>query len=204
VGLGLLLAPMALVALVIWVANGPPVLHREYRVGRHGVLFPQYKFRTLQPRSGTASSVAPEDDLRITNVGLCLRRWRLDEFPQLFNILLGQMSLVGPRPMPPGHAGTLPRKQLDILLSVRPGLTDEAALHFLAEDAVLAGRPDAQQLYLQRLLPAKVRMQIDALQQRSLAGDLRTVARTLAQLWSPRARVESATAMRKLLDTEAA
>ena len=195
---------MALVALRVLAAEGPPLLYREYRVGRHGHLFPLYKFRTLRAGSGDQRSVAPEDDPRITGTGLWLRRWRLDEFPQLFNVLWGHMSLVGPRPMPPAHASVLPPGQLEILVSVRPGVTDAAALHFLAEDAVLAGREDAEALYLECFLPAKTRMQIDALAHWSLGDDLRVLVRTLALLWSRRARQVSAAAMRLLLSPSAA
>lgn len=197
--LGLFLPLMVVVALLVLLTEGPPLLYREYRVGRQGRLFPMYKFRTLRPGSAGESTVAPEDDPRIRGAGLFLRHWRLDEFPQLFNVLRGHMSLVGPRPMPPAHAATLPREQLDVLLSVRPGLTDAASLHFLAEDAVLAGRADAEDVYLECFLPAKARMQVEGLRGASIGGDLRLLARTLAVLWSPRVRRESAVAMRQLL-----
>jgi len=198
-GIGLLLPLMALLALLVLAVDGPPVLYREQRLGRGGRLFTLYKFRTLRPGTGTISSVAPEDDPRITRTGLWLRRWRLDEFPQLVNVLRGDMSLVGPRPMPPAHAAAIARDQLDSLLSVRPGITDPAALHFLAEDAVLAGQVGAETAYLECFQPAKVQMQIDSLQHASFCGDLAVLARTLALLWSRSAREESARAMRRLL-----
>jgi lipopolysaccharide/colanic/teichoic acid biosynthesis glycosyltransferase len=196
----LLFAPLLLgVALLILCTDGLPLLYREHRVGREGKLFPLYKFRTLRTGHADERSVAPEDDPRITRTGLWLRRWRLDEFPQLFNVLCGHMSLVGPRPMPPLHAQALPKSQLTIILSVQPGVTDAAAIHFLAEDAVLAGHKDAEALYLECFMPAKASMQIDSLQHWSLGGDIKTVLRTLALLWSHAARKESAQAMRHLL-----
>ena len=198
-GLCSLLPLWIAVSLVVLATEGPPLFYREYRLGRYGRLFALYKFRTLRAGSGDERSIAPEDDPRITGAGLWLRRWRLDEFPQLFNVLCGHMSLVGPRPMPPSHADALPREQLDRLLSVRPGITDAAAIHFLAEDAVLAGQDDAEALYLRYFLPAKARMQIDALQHWSLAGDLRVIVRTLALLWSRRSRELSANTMRDIL-----
>jgi lipopolysaccharide/colanic/teichoic acid biosynthesis glycosyltransferase len=200
-GLILLLPLMIILALVVIATEGLPLLYREQRLGRNGRLFPLYKFRSLRAGSGEECSVAPEDDPRITGSGLWLRRWRLDEFPQLFNVLCGQMSLVGPRPMPPAHGAVLPAEQLEVLLSVRPGITDAAAIHFLAEDAVLAGRDDAEALYLQCFLPVKARMQVASLRRWSLAGDLRIAMRTLAQLWSRQARDESARQMRKILET---
>jgi len=198
-GLCLLLPVMLLLGLVLLVTDGPPLLYREQRVGRRGRLFALYKFRTLRPGTSAERSIAPEDDPRITRAGLWLRRWRLDELPQLVNVLRGHMSLVGPRPLPPAHAPALPGEVLDILLAVRPGITDPAALHFLAEDAVLAGLDDPEAVYLARFLPAKARMQVGALAQRSFAGDLRILARTLALLWSPAVRRASARAMRELL-----
>jgi lipopolysaccharide/colanic/teichoic acid biosynthesis glycosyltransferase len=101
--------------------------------------------------------------------------------------------------MPPSHAAALPRDLLTTLLSVRPGITDAAAIHFLAEDAVLAGRDDPEALYLANFLPVKARMQVDSLEHWSFAGDLRILGRTLALLWSRAAREESARAMRRLL-----
>ena len=201
VGLILLLPLIITLALVVIATEGPPLLYREQRLGRNGRLFPLYKFRTLRTGSGEECSVAPEDDPRITGSGLWLRRWRLDEFPQLFNVLCGHMSLVGPRPMPPAHGVALPPEQLEELLSVRPGITDAAAIYFLAEDAVLAGRDDAEALYLQCFLPVKARMQIASLRRWSLVGDVRVAMCTLALLWSRRARAESLRAMGEILET---
>ena len=198
-GLCLLLPLMVMLALLILCTEGRPVFYREDRVGLRGKLFSLYKFRTLHRGSSHECSVAPEDDRRITSAGLFLRRWRLDEFPQLFNVLCGEMSLVGPRPMPPAHADALPAEQLALLLSVPPGITDPAAIYFLAEDAVLAGQVDAEKLYLERFLPVKTRMQIDSLQHWSLMGDFRIVVRTLMLLWSRTARNKSAQAMHRLL-----
>jgi lipopolysaccharide/colanic/teichoic acid biosynthesis glycosyltransferase len=199
IALCLCLPLLLILALVVGLGAGRPVIHREYRVGRHGVTFPQFKFRTLRPGTAVLRSVAPEDDPRIVGAGRCLRHWRLDELPQLFNVLRGDMSLVGPRPMPRAHADSLPGWQRDIILSVRPGLTDTAALHFLAEDQVLAGTPDPEALYLSRLLPAKARMQVDSLQHWSPLEDLRVLGATVLSVWSPRAREQSVRALHRLL-----
>ncbi len=202
-GLLVFLPLMLVIALVVFATEGCPLLYRERRLGRQGRPFSLYKFRSLKPGSAKERSVAPEDDPRITGAGLWLRRWRLDEFPQLFNVLCGHMSLVGPRPMPPAHAAALSPEQLDVILSVRPGITDAAAIHFLAEDAVLAGRDDAEALYLQCLLPVKASMQIDSLRHWSLTEDFRVAMATFTQLWSRHARDESARAMREILESAA-
>jgi len=126
------------IALLVLFGSGLPILYRQERIGRNGRPFTLRKFRALKRRSATENSVAPEDDPRITRVGLPLRRTRLDELPQLYNVLVGDMSLVGPRPMVPRHLDALDRAVCEALLSVRPGVTDPASILYFAEDAVLA------------------------------------------------------------------
>jgi lipopolysaccharide/colanic/teichoic acid biosynthesis glycosyltransferase len=188
----LALAPVMLgIAVLVATSSGRPVLYREQRVGRGGMPFTLFKFRTLAQGSSTARSIAPEDDPRITQVGLPLRRTRLDELPQLYNVLVGDMSLVGPRPMVQTHADALDAETRKAVLSVRPGVTDPASVLYFAEDAVLAGRANAETEYLQLLLPAKARVQLDYLKHWHLAMDLRIVLRTLARVWSQQARGDS-------------
>lgn len=188
----LLLAPLLLcIALLVLLGSGAPILYREERIGQYGRPFFLLKFRTLRPGSSTDSSIAPEDDPRITGVGLPLRRSRLDEIPQLYNVLVGDMSLVGPRPMVLKHMEALDLATRQQLQSVRPGVTGPASIQFFAEDAVLAGRPDAELEYLQLLLPAKAAVQLHYLRHWDLSLDLRIICLTLASVWSPRAREES-------------
>ncbi|MCB1689371.1 MAG: sugar transferase [Halioglobus sp.] len=199
----LLLAPLMLgIAIVVARRSGRPVLYREPRVGRHGRTFTLLKFRTLYPGSTTLGSIAPEDDPRITPVGLPLRRSRLDELPQLYNVLVGDMSLVGPRPMVQAHADALDHATRQQILSVRPGVTDPASVLFFAEDAVLAGRPNAEAEYFQRLLPAKARVQLDYLQHWHLLLDLRVMLQTVARVWSPQAREDSKRRVEAILAQE--
>jgi len=200
----LLLALPLILAIALWVLllSGAPVLHRELRVGRNGRPFTLYKFRTLKPGTAMESSIAPEDDPRITRAGLPLRRTRLDELPQLFNLLTGDMSLVGPRPMVQRHAAALDSAIREEVLSVRPGVTDPASVLFFAEDAVLAGRPDAEAEYLQRLLPAKARVQLDYLRHWHPWLDIRIIFQTLTRVWSPRARADSMRRVQAILKGE--
>ena len=196
----LLLAPVMLaIALLIAWRSGRPVLYREPRVGRHGRVFTLLKFRTLYPGSTTLGSIAPEDDPRITAVGLPLRRSRLDELPQLYNVLIGDMSLVGPRPMVQAHVAALSDTTRTAVLSVRPGVTDPASVLFFAEDAVLAGRPNAEEEYFQCLLPAKAKVQLDYLQHWHLLLDIRIILRTVSRVWSARAREDSMRKVRSVL-----
>ncbi len=196
----LALAPSMLgIAMLVRLRSGKPVLYREQRVGRGGKPFTLLKFRTLDEGSASARSIAPEDDPRITMVGLPLRRTRLDELPQLYNVLVGDMSLVGPRPMVQRHADALDDATRQAVLSVRPGVTDPASVLFFAEDAVLAGRPNAEAEYLQLLLPAKAKVQLGYLQHWHLMMDLRVILRTLARVWSPQAREDSMRRVRAVL-----
>lgn len=196
----LVLAPAMLgIAVLVRLRSGKPVLYREQRVGRGGKPFTLLKFRTLDEGNASARSIAPEDDPRITMVGLPLRRTRLDELPQLYNVLVGDMSLVGPRPMVQRHADALDEATRQAVLSVRPGVTDPASVLFFAEDAVLAGRPNAETEYLQLLLPAKAKVQLDYLQHWHLMMDLRVILRTLARVWSPQAREDSMRRVRAVL-----
>jgi lipopolysaccharide/colanic/teichoic acid biosynthesis glycosyltransferase len=199
VGLFLLAPVMLVVALLVYLRSGGPVLYREPRVGRDGKPFTVLKFRTLYPGSTTLGSIAPEDDPRITAIGLPLRRTRLDELPQLYNLLIGDMSLVGPRPMVQRHADALDSATRQIVLSVRPGITDPAAVVFYAEDAVMAGRPNADAEYLQVLLPAKAKVQLDYLQHWSLILDIRVMLQTVARVWSRKARENSKQHVRAVL-----
>lgn len=196
----LLLAPVLLIiAVLVYLRSGRPVLYREPRVGRGGKPFTVLKFRTLYPGSTTLGSIAPEDDPRITSIGLPLRRTRLDELPQLFNVLIGDMSLVGPRPLVQRHADALDSATRQAVLSVRPGVTDPAAVLFYAEDAVLAGHANADAEYLQVLLPAKAAVQLDYLQHWSLLRDISVILQTVARVWSPRAREDSKRHVREVL-----
>lgn len=198
-GLVVLAPAMLLLALLVFLRSGRPVLYREQRVGRRGKPFTLLKFRTMFQGSTTLGSIAPEDDPRITAVGLPLRRTRLDELPQLYNVLVGDMSLVGPRPMVQAHADALDNDTRQLVLSVRPGVTDPASVLFFAEDAVLAGRPNAEAEYFQLLLPAKAKVQLDYLQHWHLMLDLRVILRTLAQVWSAQAREDSKRRVEALL-----
>jgi lipopolysaccharide/colanic/teichoic acid biosynthesis glycosyltransferase len=198
-GLCLLLPVLLVIAIVIRVTDGAPVLYQETRLGRHGLPFQILKFSTLREGSAVEPHIAPEGDPRITECGRWLRRWRLDEFPQLFNVIRGDMSLVGPRPLPAALAERLSAHERKVIFSVRPGITDPAAIHFLAEDAVLAGQDDAEAVYFERFFPARIEMAMAYVATAGFLSDMAVLVRTLALLWSRQAREQSAAAMRSLL-----
>ncbi|MFT4242737.1 MAG: sugar transferase [Acidovorax sp.] len=178
----LLLAPV-LLAVALWVAcDSPgPVLFRQQRVGRHGKPFCIYKFRTMRAAPG-GPAITVGDDARITRAGRWLRRTKADELPQFFNVLRGDMSVVGPRPEVPRYVALYPEALRDVVLSVRPGITDPASLAFRHESAILGQSRDPEQTYVQDILPAKLRHSADYVRTRSLRGDLIIIARTMATL----------------------
>lgn len=180
----LLLSPL-LLALALWVRldSSGPVFFRQERVGRHGVPFRIHKFRSMvadAPARGLALTVGA--DPRITRAGAVLRRTRLDELPQLFDVLQGTMSLVGPRPEVPKYVAFYPPELRDRVLSLRPGITDPSSLAYIDEAALLAAAADPEREYIEVVLPAKLRAAAAYAEQASLLTDLRVLLRTLALL----------------------
>jgi lipopolysaccharide/colanic/teichoic acid biosynthesis glycosyltransferase len=198
VGMLLVLPLLLAIALVILLFDGRPVVFSERRMGYRRNLFTLYKFRTLN-ESTLSSSVATSDDSRLTVSGGFLRRWHLDELLQLANVFKGEMSLVGPRPMKPLHADSLPEETLSCLLSFKPGLTGPASLMFMAEDEALAGYSDVESLYLEYVLPTKAACQMEYLRNYSLLLDLKLIVQTAHDVLSPRAYTISRDKVRSLL-----
>ena len=188
---------LAVIAGVILATARGPVFYHETRLGRHGRAFRLTKFRTLTRPDGP--SVAAENDGRIFPAARFLRRWRLDELPQLIHVLRGDMSLVGPRPLSLKHAGRLSDADRARLLVVRPGITGPAALAFLADDAVLSEYENPEGVYLRTLLPAKIALELDYIERWGLLVDARLLALTLLQLWSKGAREKSRERVARIL-----
>jgi lipopolysaccharide/colanic/teichoic acid biosynthesis glycosyltransferase len=178
----LLLSPLLLVlALVVKLDSPGPVFFRQQRVGRHGVPFRIHKLRTM--RHGAAGlALTVGDDARITRAGRWLRRTRLDELPQLIDVLQGTMSLVGPRPEVPRYVAHYPPALRERALAVRPGITDPSSLDFIDEAALLARAADPEREYIEVILPAKLQRAADYAERASLATDLGVLWRTLRVL----------------------
>ena len=180
----LLLAPLLLLlALAIRLDSAGPVFFRQERVGRLGVLFRIHKFRTMRvdaPALGLPLTVGR--DARITRVGQWLRHYRLDELPQLMDVLLGRMSLVGPRPEVPRYVAHYPAALRARVLAVRPGITDPASLAHIDEAALLAAAADPEREYIERILPTKLALQAAYAEHATLWTDLAVLARTLRVL----------------------
>lgn len=178
VGLLCLWPLLLAVGVTIAVAMpGGPVLFRQERVGRHGRAFTLVKFRTMAMGHG-GSSVSVAGESRITPLGAKLRRWKLDELPELWNVLRGDMSFVGPRPDVPGYADRLQGRDKDILL-LRPGITGPATLKYRDEERLLALQPDPQRYNDEVIWPDKVRLNLDYLAHHSFLGDLKIILKTI-------------------------
>ena len=176
----LLTSPLLLAAGVAVRLSSPgPILYRGRRVGIGGAPFEMLKFRTMvvgADRRGPAVTLGGDD--RVTSVGRILRRTKLDELPQLWNVLRGDMALVGPRPEHPDYVALYTPEQRRVL-SVRPGVTGAGSVAYRHEEGHLQG-PDAELRYREVLLPAKLALELDYLERRSLLLDLRLVLATVA------------------------
>jgi lipopolysaccharide/colanic/teichoic acid biosynthesis glycosyltransferase len=180
----LLLSPLMLaIAVAIKLDTRGPVFFRQQRVGRHGVPFRIHKFRSMvadAPQRGPALTVG--DDTRITRSGRWLRRTRLDELPQLIDVLAGHMSLVGPRPEVPQYVAHYPAALRERALSVRPGITDPSSLLYLDESEQLARAADPEREYVEVILPRKLQCAADYAARASLLSDVGVLWRTLRLL----------------------
>ena len=174
--------PMVCVGIALVLTQGLPLIFRQERMGRSGKPFNVLKFRTMRPpQPGDVAITSGDEDPRITGVGRTLRRHRMDEWPQLFNVLLGDMSLVGPRPEVPAFVD-LQSDQWQEILSVRPGITGPDALAFKDEGVMLAGAQDTDRYYREKILPAKLALQQEYMRSRSFSGELGVLFRTLGAL----------------------
>jgi len=170
------------VTILIKVGSPGPIFYRGVRVGQHGRPFRVFKFRTmvLHAENMGGPSTA-DDDPRITKTGRFLRKYKLDELPQLINVLKGEMSLVGPRPEVQCYVDMFSGKEKAIL-SVRPGITDWASIWNSDEGAILAGNPDPEKAYAEKIRPEKIRLQLKYIRERSFWIDLKIIFQTLCAI----------------------
>jgi len=187
-GIGLIiLSPVFLILAVAikWESPGP-VFYRGVRVGRHGEPFRIYKFRSMvsnaEKMGGSSTS---ENDARVTHVGRCIRRYKLDEYSQLINVFLGDMSLVGPRPQVQWAVDTYTPEQRKVL-ELRPGITDWASIKFHNEGEIIArsGIADADEAYMQLIHPEKMRLQLEYHDRHNIWIDLKIIAATIGKLFA--------------------
>jgi len=188
IGLVLLSPAFLLLALVIKLDSHGPVFYRGVRVGRNGRSFNIYKFRSMvadAERRGAASTSTT--DLRVTRSGRFIRKFKFDEFSQLINVLLGDMSIVGPRPEVRKFVDKYTEEE-KLILSVRPGITDWSSIKFHNEGEIIesSGIPDADEAYEKLIRPEKLRLQLKYVRERSLWVDIRIIVSTVVKLFSTR------------------
>jgi len=185
-GLALVLLSPLLLGIALWIRFDSPgsALYRQERVGRFGRLFRIHKFRTMSEAGPTgALQITVGADPRITRAGRALRRTKLDELPQLWDVLVGDMSLVGPRPEVPKYVALYPVALRDKVLSVRPGMTDRASIEYREENELLARAADPERAYIDVVMPAKLRYAAEYVDRRSMWSDLRLIGATVQTLW---------------------
>ncbi len=175
-------SPLLIVsALLVKVDSPGPIFFKQQRIGKEFRPFWIYKFRTMRASLDQGPNITIGNDPRITGIGRLLRQTKIDELPQLINILRGEMSFVGPRPEVPQYV-QLYRKEYQQILTVRPGLTDLASLKYRDEAALLASAENPEEEYVRRILPDKIMLATDYIQRASFFFDLRLILETILRL----------------------
>lgn len=169
-----------LIAVLIKIDSTGPVFFRQKRVGRYLRPFKIHKFRTMVVNaSDLGPSVSTDNDPRVTRVGRILRKYKLDELPQLIDVLIGDMSLVGPRPEVPKYVDAYSEMYKTVIFSVRPGITDKASIEFRNENELIANASDADLIYIKEILPNKLRYYHEYVETRSLWLDIKIIFKTV-------------------------
>ncbi len=182
---GLLLLSPLILCIAVWVKcdSKGPIFYRQVRVGKDGREFKLFKFRSMRVGADRAGLLTLGDrDPRVTRSGFWLRKTKLDELPQLFNVLVGDMSLVGPRPEVPKYVALYTPEQREVL-SVRPGITDTASLEMRNEAELMAQQVDSEGYYMNVQIPLKIKLAKEYIAQQSLLSDLKLIVRTIGVMF---------------------
>lgn len=184
--LGLIILSPLFLLVAIWIKldSKGSVFFRQKRVGLNGELFAIHKFRTMRENTEKESRLTIGSDNRITRSGKFLRKSKLDELPQLIDIVLGKMSLVGPRPEVPEFMDLYPREQREKILSVRPGITDKASIEMIDENELLGQSEDARQDYINVIMPMKAKYYLEYVDNHSLVKDIKIIFLTFKEIIS--------------------
>lgn len=184
-GLIVLSPVLLLIIVLIKLTSAGPVFFRQTRVGQYEMLFQIHKFRTMIVNAEASGlKITVGRDPRITSIGHFLRKTKLDELPQLIDVLMGTMSLVGPRPEVPEYVQYYTNDIKGIVLSVRPGITDWASIKMIDENDILARASDPQQIYIQQILPEKLAYAVRYVQTRSLRLDVYLILLTISKIFT--------------------
>ncbi|KQM08456.1 MAG: hypothetical protein AL399_07210 [Candidatus [Bacteroides] periocalifornicus] len=182
---GLLLLSPLILCIAVWVKcdSKGPIFYRQVRVGKDGREFKLFKFRSMRVGADRAGLLTLGDrDPRVTRSGFWLRKTKLDELPQLFNVLVGDMSLVGPRPEVPKYVALYTPEQREVL-SVRPGITDTASVEMRNEAELMAQQADPEGYYVNVQIPLKIKLAKEYIAQQSLLSDLKLIVRTIGVMF---------------------
>lgn len=181
-GIMILSPVLFLCALWIKIDSKGPIFFRQARVGRYGHIFYIHKFRTMGIGAEKSGRLTVGNDVRITRSGRFLRKYKLDELPQLIDVLRGKMSLVGPRPEVPEFMDLYPREERQKILSIRPGITDRAAIEMMDENEILGQYQDARQAYIDIIMPMKAKFYLEYVDNISLCEDIYIILATLKKI----------------------
>lgn len=183
IGLLILFPFFILIALLIKVDSPGPVFYLQERVGKNRVLFKLFKFRTMRVGSDKAAAITiGARDSRITQIGFWLRKFKLDELPQLINVWKGEMSLVGPRPELKKFVDLYTPDQLQVI-SVKPGITDYASIQFKNENELLEGKADPIDFYIREIMPVKLELNLKYIQRQSFWLDIKIIFQTIFSIF---------------------
>lgn len=184
--IGLIILLPFFIVISIWILLDSPggVFYRQSRVGKNGVDFKLWKFRSMRPDSDKKGLLTVGGrDPRITRSGYFLRRYKLDELPQLINVLVGDMSFVGPRPEVRKYVELYNSEQRKVL-DVRPGITDIASLEYFEENELLGKSSDPERIYIEEVMPAKLKLNLQYIGKANLATDLGMILKTITRIFS--------------------
>ncbi len=181
--IALVLFSPLIIIISLWIAidSRGGVFYKQIRVGKNQKEFGLYKFRSMRPNSDKAGQITVGNDSRVTKVGRFIRKFKIDEVPQLINILKGDMSVVGPRPEVPKYVNMYSAEQLKVL-SVLPGLTDYASIEYLDEQKILGAAEDPDKAYIEEVMPAKLKLNLKYISDRGFWLDIKLIFRTLRKI----------------------
>lgn len=182
-GIVLVVFSPVFILIGIWIIldSKGGMFYKQTRVGLNGANFELYKFRTMRPNSDKVKITVGDRDPRVTTVGYFLRKYKLDELPQLINILRGEMSVVGPRPEVPQYVELYTPEQRKVL-TVKPGLTDYASLEYVDESELLSQSDDPNKTYIEEIMPAKINLGVKYVDQQSFGLDLKLIFKTIFKI----------------------
>jgi lipopolysaccharide/colanic/teichoic acid biosynthesis glycosyltransferase len=180
----LLLFSPVLLFLAVWILadSRGGVFYKQVRVGKNGKEFKLLKFRSMRPNSDKAGQLTIGNDNRITKVGRFIRRTKLDELPQLINIIKGEMSVVGPRPEVPKYVAMYTPEQRKVLQAL-PGLTDYASIQFINEQTILGAAPDPEKTYITEVMPQKLALNLQYINDRTFFLDIKLIFKTIGKIF---------------------